>query len=1741
MDHYDEPESQVLPETYVHVDQHPHIDHLLASNGEGQVDEAHYNAQDHTQDSSTLVVKDTQFAQLETDTQANQESIEACVKETQFADIEPDTQVADGSVAAPASKAPLLDDIAKGTAKPTQYDSSPLFKRPKLPSLETATTSFKYGAQFRTQNYMRPTPKYSTALVDMKTANVPKLGLASIPQPDVPCGTPLANPETTPTPFTSTEKCDADSSDTNINIRQAADSWSHKMTSEVFQHSAHNAESTHLDAINHQNSHHREGSKSAGPGPDINPSQMPINGSDFSPHAAQSRPVRRQRIKQPFPEATTPEESRRWRDKASAKSRASSSCSNVGDIRSGTPSNTGRTRTPARDDVPIDKPSRSHEHSMSVVNISYNHTDTPHQIDMEVDPLANFVPEYYDDMNEAISSPSRAVWETENDNSAFEIVNERDLNPASTEPENNINTIAQSSLDAKSLLPSNSGLLADHRDANMPRNATSKDATEGREQSRQTSPIQSDSIPNIAARASALQLTTRPPPQAQLETESRPQSRRSDCSKPMSRPISQHELKPLQQTIPHHATKVKKSKASKQSTAADQPHSPQEGPTPFKLLIELNRHSSDILFEAYMKQESLIQKQQERLEQQDLLIKSKEEEFRLQNKRIEEQQTSIKSLEEEIQLRDKHIEEQQTSINSQEEEIRLQGEHIEKRETFIKSQQEDFTRLKTSADFSKKRIEELENEKTTYKEQVRKCQEKGVSYAKHANEVVKAQKWLKGEAEALRKRTTDMLGVYLDRDKASAELENGLENGLKRFEDLRLEIQDLKAVSKELLAEKKNHEHNLKTLKTQFSKEKVILEAENATLKVEGEKAVKNCELLQSTLDQRLKDLATEKHNTEQLQKNLNEQTATWNQLLETVKHVPHEISKTLESDGSTLARILTSESTTRESIEEMALSVREHLKREPELPLALSNLLEGVASKLEGEQASNNNHKSLRDAVTTLQQDLKEGMSQVRLDKDLEIRLNSKISELQQAREQLDADKVARDIKIEDLLKQLEESRKELENLRRDLSTKNNELAAALSILREEPALRSKIGALEKANDVLDNQAKETNQELLKAREELVTAGKDSESKDEQIKYLTEKNNELMQTNNKLTQENNNAQETIEKCTENTKKKLAVKEEEHKKICQDLVRNAESQRVKLKTALESEIKILEKRVEDKDTEMTFMKEQLQNLQAKARLLENTEPEPELSAYKEQMMQLSAAFKRLEQDEPSTLDDNEFSQDLRAVQDEMAELRLLFHSIATKTTEDIEAAAGEQRAIEETLRKIDDLQKEKMAAEEGNISLQVHADHFQLHQLERGAVSHSSRRPEVSSVALMSLRDPNRLLAQKHAAFAVPSSIQQANLEDDMLLEDVVVHSPQNALRHATRKVGSSTSQSRFGEKATGSVIPTSTRVETYETLALNDTVERTTHAGDPSKSALRHQEPTSCSLRVAPRKSNWAGMSVQYEKQTGQSSVPGIVTPRGSGNEHGHTSYNLFSDLTSIGQESSPLTSIERMFDHLDSMQNEKQLREEGDNTGSKNDTALAAAETILMQQTTLGIEKQGSVTEEVRVGNQRQTSTIKVQNNAPSKAEESLRRRNSQPAKSALKRTTRHTALVPEQVHTLEGDVHTAQPNGLIGSESMRPPQSSDRPLNSIKGLVSGKSARSLMVTGAPASSLMQSTPASSHFFDLQQSPPMDAPRRNRNKRPTSTVLESRKSKAPRFQLEPRFSSKSVIPDSQETQKDI
>lgn len=403
------------------------------------------------------------------------------------------------------------------------------------------------------------------------------------------------------------------------------------------------------------------------------------------------------------------------------------------------PFSTGRTRSPTRDDTKTGIENRRSQQSPSVLN-GHCHTEISRS---EVHAAAN---QRYK-VAGSVTLSVKALQDNQNINGAGNTTDNLNDHSAALILEH------QSNVNVHSLAPRDQGLPAafnvpfQHEDAKMQQNFgpnqldnnLGSDATGGREPNvnvaHQPTLAQGDALGSPEQQAQAV----RPPFGAISEAQSRPRSRRSERPKPPSRPVSSHDLKGADSVMPHsnHATKVKKSnKLNKQNVSVDRTKSPEQRlPTPIRLIMELQRQSGNGIVENYMYQETLIKSQQAQLEEQVAHIKSQELE-------------------------------------------------IETQENRFTSQGEELTEVKRQF----KALQEKNNVACE------KLKQQGIKYAKHANEVVKAQRFLRAQGEKLLDASTETLKIYTEREANEEKLgrvTEKLEHALRESKEFRLAAQKL--------------------------------------------------------------------------------------------------------------------------------------------------------------------------------------------------------------------------------------------------------------------------------------------------------------------------------------------------------------------------------------------------------------------------------------------------------------------------------------------------------------------------------------------------------------------------------------------------------------------------------------------------------------------------------------------------------------------------------------------------------------------------------------------------------------------------------------------------------------------------------------------------------------------------------------------------------------------------------------
>jgi hypothetical protein len=144
-----------------------------------------------------------------------------------------------------------------------------------------------------------------------------------------------------------------------------------------------------------------------------------------------------------------------------------------------------------------------------------------------------------------------------------------------------------------------------------------------------------------------------------------------------------------------------------------------------------------------------------------------------------------------------------------------------------------------------------------------------------------------------------------------------------------------------------------------------------------------------------------------------------------------------------------------------------------------------------------------LKESSRELFEDLKKRINQLRLDDGTKASLNERISELRESNATLTASGSARDLECQGMLQRIDELGRELSSYRDQLTVKSDELAALRALPKEDPILLGKIHDLENAKTILQGQLDTANQEASEAKEELTFSREIALSTQEQTQDL--------------------------------------------------------------------------------------------------------------------------------------------------------------------------------------------------------------------------------------------------------------------------------------------------------------------------------------------------------------------------------------------------------------------------------------------------------------------------------------------------------------------------------------------------------------------------------------------------------------------------------------------------------------
>jgi myosin heavy subunit len=669
---------------------------------------------------------------------------------------------------------------------------------------------------------------------------------------------------------------------------------------------------------------------------------------------------------------------------------------------------------------------------------------------------------------------------------------------------------------------------------------------------------------------------------------------------------------------------------------------------------------------------------------------------------------------------------------------------------------------------------------------------------------------------------------------------------------------------------------------------------------------------------------------------------------------------------------------------------------------------------------------------------------------------------------------------------------------------------------------LQAKIQDLENSNRALITQLEGANQETSRGKEQLNELHEMSQRKEQQARELEQKFNE--------------AQMNIKNFNAEKNKYITVQDSEKK--CQDIAKAADAQKVTMKTKLESEIKNLEQRNKEVEAELVFANQEVRRYRDgnDAYSDKATQIQAELTLYKERFAQQFSQLQQLD----TRITEGETSRTNPRPQGEIAELRKYFLSVRSETSQSIEAVARTLRNVEERFRNLDSLEKEKDKLEEQNGSMQKRlealTDRMRHNPQDNGHVD-----VFLPSKGGLVMATPQQTFATGSDARKLRSSVRPSSVNSNYSIS-----TPEETLRSNSNRMGPKSLAFQLENElhATPSLIMKMPAVQkTGETPTNNHLLDTSYFNFAPS--VLQHQGTNQRTLRAASRKrSNLA-------KASPAEGVESLSSPLAAPPSAAAPSYGLrystvvvscdtqtpsyirpFSEMTPTDDVSSDLTDMDPVIEQLDLVNTQQQLRdriEQGRiNKYKRTDTSAHESNTALQAVTTHTEALLGKVAPVHQADDDGNppAKVIKFTKSAPSNSEESYRRRNSQPGKSALKKTGISTRTTEDATRkTATFDAAQGAPilqDRTSARANKKQSHAKNISIGSFKGAVSGRGVTAMAEKLSIASQ-----------SGMDGSPPMKEP--SRNKRYDSSTLESSKRKIPRTSLA-REQSRREIPDSQE-----
>ncbi|KAF7858851.1 hypothetical protein EAF04_008893 [Stromatinia cepivora] len=430
----------------------------------------------------------------------------------------------------------------------------------------------------------------------------------------------------------------------------------------------------------------------------------------------------------------------------------------------------------------------------------------------------------------------------------------------------------------------------------------------------------------------------------------------------------------------------------------------------------------------------------------------------------------------------------------------------QRQQGIIQTQVNDISNLNTKLQDAEAQLrdtrlinEELEARKDELSKRVERLNDLSNRYRQHINEVVVCQKSLKQDSKEMKKSMGNLKLV-----------------STKESEDRQAQISRMAQLLEEI---------------KQVRREKTQQDLKNAHFKTLGEKIdslQRENDRLKAANDSKMAELQQERLRIEELQKQIsNGDLDRHKEVMEILQKPQVDTLGELTKEDGILTKVLNSSEGVQGKFNEISKTITNSLNQTSEWQQSLTKILKDFYSRIQTKLDDNGSKDTnFQESTAKLFDDLGERLNQINDDLNEKIRLSEQLNVLRESNATLKANLNSKDAELKNSVARMYELTRELADVRSQLINKAEQLAISIAQPREDPELKKKVDDLTAETSRLQNL--------------LTTANDDKRQTENSVQIhqttITTTQNQSRETEDKL----RNAESTIEKM-EGINRKLQV------------------------------------------------------------------------------------------------------------------------------------------------------------------------------------------------------------------------------------------------------------------------------------------------------------------------------------------------------------------------------------------------------------------------------------------------------------------------------------------------------------------------------------------------------------------------------------------------------------------------